>query len=198
MKTMLSAITLLVLERIFAQHSKTKLGASTQMLYINCLTKHFKSLDCIEPNSHQFELFESDFPNFITWHPRLVELHRAGLINIVGKTIIFINVWGQYIDRSVYESNELSIGFEVKTAKTFEEELKSSQSLIDLCGIKYHSTPKQTKQLMEVFLYEQEATGTKYLDEGAIKKHFINWFPKNLERVREIRVSSQTKLLGDD
>jgi len=198
MKTMLSAITLLVIERIFAQHTQIKLGASTQMLYINCLTKHFKNLECVESNSHQFELFESDFPNFTMWYPRLVELHKAGLINIAGKTIIFRNVWSQYIDRSVYEGKELTIGFEVKTAKTYEEDLKSSQSIIDLCGIKHHSTPKQTKQLIEVFIYEQEALGTKYLDEGAIKKHFINWFPKNLERIREVRVSSQSKLLGDD
>lgn len=198
MKTMLSAFTLLVIERIFAQESKTKLGAATQMLYINCLTNRFKKLDCIEANSHQFEMFESEFPNYSLWHPKLVELHRAGLINISGKTIIFINVWGKYIDRSVYEKRELNIGFETKTAKDFKETLINNQSIIELCGLKHHSTPKQTNQLIEVFLYEQNALETKYLDEGALKKHFLNWFPKNIERTREIRVSSQTKLLGDD
>lgn len=198
MKTMLSAITLLVLERIFAQESQAKLGASTQMLYINCLTNRFKKLECLEVNSQQFEMFESDFPNYNFWYPKLVELHRAGLINIAGKSIVFKNVWGKYIDKSVYDKKEINIGFDIKTAKDFKESLINNQAIIDLCALKHNSTPKQTNHLIEIFLFEQNALETKYLDEGALKKHFLNWFPKNIERTREIRVASQTKLLGDD
>jgi hypothetical protein len=188
----------LVLERIFAQESQAKLGASTQMLYINCLTNRFKKLECLEVNSQQFEMFESDFPNYNFWYPKLVELHRAGLINIAGKSIVFKNVWGKYIDKSVYDKKEINIGFDIKTAKDFKESLINNQAIIDLCALKHNSTPKQTNHLIEIFLFEQNALETKYLDEGALKKHFLNWFPKNIERTREIRVASQTKLLGDD
>jgi hypothetical protein len=198
MKTMLSAITLLVLERIFAQESQAKLGASTQMLYINCLTNRFKNLECLEVNGQQFEMLESDFPNYNFWYPKLVELHQAGLINIAGKTIVFKNVWGKYIDKSVYDKNDQPFGFDIKTAKDFEQTLINNQAIIDLCILKHNSTQKQTNQLIEVFLFEQNALETKYLNEGALKKHFLNWFPKNIERTREIRVASQTKLLGYD
>jgi hypothetical protein len=198
MKTMLSAITLEVIDKIFSKHTMTKLGASTQMLYINCLMKHFRKLECKEENAKQFPLFTTEFPNYEVWKAKLVDLHHAGLVSIMGDTIFFINHWGQYIDRTVYEKSETLIGFDLKTAESFEQELKNSQSLLNLCAMRHQATPSQVQQLLDLFIYEQNALGTKYLDEGAIKKHFLNWFPKNLEEIKKKRVNSQTKLLGDE
>ena len=80
----------------------------------------------------------------------------------------------------------------------FEEDLRNSQSLLNLCAIKNQITPSQTLQLLDLFIFEQTALATKYLDEGAVKKHFLNWLPKNVEELKKKRVTSQTKLLGDE
>ena len=198
MKTMLSAITLEVIDKIFSKHSMTKLGASTQMLYINCLMKHFKKLECKEENAKQFPIFTSEFPNYDSWKAKLAELHHAGLVSVMGDTIFFINHWSQYIDRTIYEKSEQLIGFDLKTAQNFEEELKNSESLINLCAMRHQATPSQVKQLIDLFIFEQSTLGTKYLDDSAIKKHFVNWFPKNLEEIKKKRVNTQTKLLGGE
>jgi len=198
MKTMLSAITLEVIDKIFSKNTVTKVGASTQMLYINCLTKHFRNLECKIENAQQFPLFTTEFPNYEVWKSKLVELHHAGLVSIMGDTIFFINHWSQYIDRSVYEKSEQIIGFDIKTVANFENDLRNSESLMSLCGMKNQITPSQTQQLLDLFIYEQTALATKYLDEGAVKKHFLNWLPKNVEELKKKRVTSQTKLLGDE
>jgi hypothetical protein len=67
-----------------------------------------------------------------------------------------------------------------------------------LGAIKNQITPSQTLQLLDLFIFEQTALSTKYLDEGAVKKHFLNWLPKNVEELKKKRVTSQTKLLGDE
>jgi hypothetical protein len=198
MKTMLGAITLEVIDKIFSKHTMTKLGASTQMLYINCLTKHFRNLELKEENAKQFPIFTSEFPNYEVWKQKLIELHESGLVAIMGDTIFFINHWEQYIELSVYEKSESLLGFNVKTVNHFESELKNSESLLTLCAKKHQITVLQTQQLADLFIYEQTALGTKYLDDGAVKKHFINWLPKNIEELRKKRVTSQTKLLGDE
>jgi hypothetical protein len=198
MKSMLSAITLEVIDKIFSKHTVNKIGASTQMLYINCLTKHFRNLECKETNAQQFPLFTTEFPNYEVWKPKLVELHHAGLVSIMGDTIFFINHWAQYIDRTVYDKTDQIIGFDIKTIVNFEEDLRNSQSLLNLCAIKNQITPSQTLQLLDLFIFEQTALATKYLDEGAVKKHFLNWLPKNVEELKKKRVTSQTKLLGDE
>ena len=61
---MLDAITLNAIYQILTEKSEKKLSPAAQILYIRCLISRFKSLECTEQNSFQFEMFEEDFPNY--------------------------------------------------------------------------------------------------------------------------------------
>ncbi len=197
MKTMLHAFNLHVLDKILNQDTTSKPTASAQMLYINCLMKHFRGKPLSEINALAFDMFQHDFPNYTKWHKLLVELHQSSLIEITGNKIHFPNKWSKYFDKGVFSESFLNDS-SVKTLEEMKASLLQNQSLIDLCGLKHKSSINETKKLMELFVQEQSALDTEYSDEGALKKHFLNWFPKNFEKLREQKIVRATKILGDE
>lgn len=196
--TMLNAINLFVLDKIFKERCNgIKLNASTQMFYIRCLSRHFDNKELKYENSQQFEMFDSDFPNYEKWKPKLQELHRAGLINMSGRTIIFINHWGQYIDRTIFVGTHTDESEFSKSPIEYLEKLKNSQSLEELCCMKNKITKKQFSTLLELFLKEQTELEKVYFELSDVKQHLINWIPYNIDKIPNIRTATATKILGD-
>lgn len=196
MRTMLEVITLDTIYKILTKKSEVKLSPAAQILYIRCLISQFKKLECLQKNSIQFEMFEQDFPNYEKWKKPLQELHKGKLIYIGSVSVTFYNNWGEYIDRDMYDkkvSEDVYTGFSIDK---FIEEMTNNQSLFEVCGMKFKTNNIQTRKLMDLFIKEQQATNQKYIDENACKKHFINWFPFNVEKVKTTSPSSGNKLLG--
>ena len=198
MKSMLDVITLNAIYKILTEKSETKLSPAAQILYIRCLISHFKKLDCLQQNSVQFEMFEEEFPNYEKWKRQLHELHKGKLIYIGSVSITFYNHWGSFIDREGYDkkhSEDVYSGFSIDK---FIEEMTSNQSLFEVCGMKFKTNNIQTRKLMDLFIKEQQATNQKYADESSCKKHFINWIPFNVEKVKTKSPGSGNKILGAD
>jgi hypothetical protein len=60
---MLKVINLYVIDRIFME-CDSKISPKAKMLYINCLTHHFKEKSPLVSNAVAFEMFEEDFGDF--------------------------------------------------------------------------------------------------------------------------------------
>lgn len=196
MRSMLDVITLNTIYKILSEKSETKLSPAAQILYIRCLISHFKDLDCIEENSFQFDMFEEDFPNYQKWKKPLQELHKAKLVQIGTISISFVNHWGMFIDRGMFEernTESIHTGFSIEK---FSEEMINSRNLFDLCGMKYKITPEQIRKMLDLFVQEQTAIKQKYKDENSCNKHFINWIPFNLEKIKTTKKT--TKILGGE
>jgi hypothetical protein len=198
MKSMLDVITLNAIYKILTEKSETKLSPAAQILYIRCLISHFKKLDCSQQNSVQFEMFEEEFPNYQKWKRQLQELHKAKLIYIGSISISFYNHWGSFIDREGYDKKTFEDVYSGFSIDKFIEEMTSNQPLFELCGMKFKTNNLQTRKLMDLFIKEQQATNQKYADENSCKKHFINWIPFNVEKVKTTSPGSGNKILGAD
>ena len=198
MRSMLEIITLDAIYKILTEKSEIKLTPAAQILYIRCLISHFKKLECSQENSVQFEMFEEDFPNYEKWKKPLQLLHKSKLIFIGSVSITFYNHWGKYIDRTMFDKKtveDIHTGFSI--AK-FIEEMRENQSLFEVCGMKFKINNVQTRKLMDMFYVEQNAVNQKYNDENACKKHFMNWVPFNIEKVKTTNPNSGNKILGAD
>ena len=196
MKSMLDAITLNTIYKILSEKTQIKLSPASQILYIRCLISHFKDLDCVEENSFQFDMFEEDFPNYNKWKKALQELHKAKLVQIGSVSISFVNHWGMYIDRQVFENKNdenIHTGFSIEK---FTESMIESRNLFELCAMKYKITFEQVRKLLDLFIQEQDAIKQKYRDENSCNKHFINWIPFHLDNVKTTKKT--TKILGSE
>lgn len=196
MKSMLDAITLNTIYKILSEKTQIKLSPAAQILYIRCLISHFKDLDCIEENSFQFDMFEEDFPNYNKWKKALQELHKAKLVQIGSVSISFVNHWGMYIDREIFENKNdenIHTGFSIEK---FKESMIESRNLFELCCMKYKITFEQVRKLLDLFIQEQEAIKQKYRDENSCNKHFINWIPFHLDKIKTTKKT--TKILGSE
>lgn len=197
MRTMLNAINLFVLDKIFQEKCNgIKLTASTQMFYIRCLSKHFEKLELKYENSYHFEMFDNEFPNYEKWKPKLLELQTAGLVSIKGRSIVFLNTWGNYIEKGVYLTNQSDAEYS-SLPKAFQKELAESTSFFELCCMKNKMTKKEYESLLDLFIREQTELGKSYFDINAIKFHLNNWIPSNLEKLRLKKTQSSGKILGD-
>lgn len=200
MKTMLDLITLNTLEQIFTERLEHKITSSAKTLYQNCLVFYFKNKPASEKYSRSFHIFKGDVKNYQKFEPTFIELQNAKLVTIHIQTIEFHNNWGQYIDRKQLSENSESKEMEssLKTADYFLEQLMSNQSLIDVTGMKHRIKREVVKQIMETFVSEQKAIGTKYAKVEECNKHFINWVTYNIpnHELKNEVVKSTGKILG--
>ncbi len=198
---MLKLINLYVLDRIFSE-SDSQISPKAKMLYINCLTHHFKEKSATVSNAIAFEMFEKDFGDFSKYRVPMQELHRAGLIEIGANKIAFHNKWGQHIDRSKLEkvsAEHYIAGFSFNSVEFYEKDLKSNQSIIELAQMKYKISKENIAQLTELFIKEQKAFDKKYNNFADCAKHFSYWLPNQIKQMPKEaakQVKSQGKILG--
>jgi hypothetical protein len=196
---MLTILNLYVIDKIFNEESTISLTPMSKMLYINCLTHHFKDKKPTVSSAVSFEIFIKDIPNYNKHEKSFIELHKAGLIAIGLKTIVFNNVWGKHIDRSQLEkvnAVEYVAGFSFKPALDFKKELLENESLMDLCGMRYKINKIQIKNLIDFFIKEQTTFEKTYQNFSDCIRHFTMWAGKNLDKVPKDVVKSNGKILG--
>lgn len=189
-------ITFEVIDRIFNECATIKVSSMSKMLYLNILMHHFKDKGMTDEESMAFEMFEEDIKNYEKWKRNFQELHKAKLITITDKMILFNNTWGQFIDRT--QLVKKSTLLPMKTPDELREALMQNRSALDVLGMKYNVTPNRITQMMEIFIKEQQAIGTKYNDNSEMSKHFIYWFGSNINKieVKNETVKSKGKIIG--
>lgn len=172
------------------------------MLYINCLTHHFKEKSATVSNAIAFEMFEEDFGDFSRFRVPMQELHRAGLIEIGVNKIAFHNTWGKYIDRTQLEkvnAVEYVAGFSFNGIEHFKSDLIANNSIIELASMKYGLKKEDIPKLMELFITEQKTFDKKYSGFSDCIKHFTYWLPNNIKKLSTqtpTTVKSKGKILG--
>jgi hypothetical protein len=196
---MLTVINLYTIDKIFNEESTIKLKPLTKMLYINCLMHHFKDKKPTVSSAVAFEIFINEIKEYDKFEKLFQELHKAGLITIGLKSIVFNNVWGKHIDRSKLDKvnpTEYVAGFSFKPALDFKKELLENESLVDLCGMRYKINKGQVMSLIELFIKEQGTFEKTYSNFSDCIRHFTMWAGKNLDRAPKEIVKSNNKLLG--
>jgi hypothetical protein len=197
---MLTVINLFTINNIFTQVATNKLSANAKMLYLNCLTHHFKDKKATIVNAVAFDMFKNDIPQYQNYQKQFEELHKGELVIIRHDAIGFINVWGKYIDRSQLEKvgvDTYVAGFQFQSVNAFIEEMRKSPSLYELCQMKHKISLKQVELLLELFYKEQVSISKTYNGYSDCAKHFINWIPNNVSKVPQENVKSKSKLLGE-
>jgi hypothetical protein len=198
---MLKVINLYVIDKIF-EESEIKLSSKAKMLYINCLTHHFKNKTATVANAVAFEMFEEDFGDFDKYKVLMQELHRAGLIEIGVNRIAFHNTWGKHIDRTQLEKvspTEYVAGFSFNGIDSFEKDLTNNTQIIELSRMKYGISQENVVKLMELFIKEQKTFDKKYSGLSDCVKHFTYWLPSQIKQIPKEQaksVKSQGKILG--
>jgi hypothetical protein len=178
---MLKLINLFVIKSIFDKH---KVSPLSQMIYINCLTHHFKDLDATEENSMAFELFESDF-EYEKYKLNFQELHKAKLIVLDNRIIRFNNTWGTFIDRTMLTKKE---------AKKDIYKCLDGQEFLELVCMKNKVNMDAVKVLIGKFIKEQIALGKNHYNESDCRKHFLYWVRFNVSEGQIVK--SKGKILA--
>jgi hypothetical protein len=197
---MLNVITLSTIDNIFTLVATNKLTTNAKMLYINCLTYHFKNKKPTIINAVAFDIFKTDIPNYDRYQKSFEELHKAELVIIRENAISFTNSWGKFIDRSQLEkvmADTYVAGFQFQGVNAFIEEMRKSASLYELCQMKHKISLRQVELLLELFYKEQLSISKTYNGYSDCAKHFINWIPNNVSKVPQENVKSKSKLLGE-
>lgn len=197
---MLTVINLFTIDKIFNGVATTKLTTSAKMLYINCLTHHFREKKPTIVNAVAFEMFKNDIPKYEKFQKVFEELHKAELIIIRDDAIGFVNTWGQYIDRKQLEKVNVDTyvaGFSFEGVNAFIEEMRKNTGLHELCAMKHKISTRQVEALLDMFQKEQISIDKKYCGYSDCAKHFINWIPNNSSKVPQENVKSKSKLLGE-
>lgn len=198
---MLKVINLYVIDRIFME-CDSKISPKAKMLYINCLTHHFKEKSPLVSNAVAFEMFEEDFGDFSRFRVPMQELHKAGLIEIGVNKIAFNNTWGKHIDRSQLEkvnAMEYVAGFSFNGIEHFKADLINNNSIIELASMKYSIKKDDLPALIELFIAEQKTFDKKYSGFSDCIKHFTYWLPNNIKKLSTqtpTTVKSKGKILG--
>ena len=163
MKSMLDAITLATLEKIFKERAEQQISSMSKMLYTNCLIGRFRELPLNEKNAQGFEMFLVEIKNYSQWEKRFIELHRAKLITITDTMILFHNHWGTFIDKNIFnEKNNTEYTEQKKFAEEFYDEMLQSKSITDLVSMRNKWSKNQLIKALDLFMIEQMATENKY------------------------------------
>ncbi len=197
---MLNVITLYTIDKILNEDSEVKLSPMAKMLYINCLTHHFRNKPATVVNAVAFDLFKNDIRGYERYQRHFEELHKGGLVAIGMDRISFNNCWGKHIDRAKLEKtspDEFVAGVTCSTPEQFKKELLSNQTMFELVGMKYKATHKQVEMLIDLFIKEQSTFEKKYINFADCVKHFTYWLPHNLDKAPKESVKSGGKLLGE-
>lgn len=198
---MLKVINLYVIDKIF-EEAECKISSKAKMLYINCLTHHFKNKSPNVTNAVAFDMFEEDFGDFSKYKSLMQELHRAGLIEIGVNKIAFYNHWGRHIDRSQLEKvnpTEYVAGFAFNGIDYYEKDLINSQQMIELLQMKHSISKEVIFKLINIFIKEQKAFDKKYTNLSDCVKHFTYWLPNQIKQIpkeQNKQIFSKGKILG--
>jgi hypothetical protein len=196
---MLTLINLFVIDKIFNEVSEVKLSALSKMLYINCLTYHFKDKLPKVSSAVAFEILNKEIPSYNKYEKYFIELHKAELIVLSDSKILFNNVWGNYIDRSKLEKvspDEYVAGFSFQSVLSFKDELFNNEKLFELTMMKNKLSRNQIEKLLNLFIKEQETFETKYNNFSECAKHFSYWILKNINNAPKESIKSSGKILG--
>lgn len=196
---MLKIINLFVIDKIFDVESLNKLSAMAQICYLNCLMHHFKDKAPTVGNAVAFELSITDFENYDKFKNYMSELHKSELITINGDIITFNNVWGKYIDKEqLGKTNAVDyVGlFNFHDVTKFSNDLLNNRNIYELSQMKYKVTESQTKQLIDLFIKEQQTCEKKYTNVSECIKHCIYWIGANKDKAPVTSIKSKGKILG--
>lgn len=197
---MLTVINLYVIDKIINEVAECKLSNNAKMLYINCLTYHFKNKKPTVANAVAFEIFKNDIPSYNKYERTFEELHKAGLVIVGMNAVSFNNCWGQHINKSLLDRvspQEYVAGFQFQTPEQFKEELLNSQMLYELTSMKYKVSKRQLELLIDLFVKEQTTFDKKYNNFADCIKHFTYWIPHNTDKAPKENIKSSAKLLGE-
>ena len=187
-------ITLHTLDEIFNKEATHKPSVYAKLLYINCLTHHFKNKESYITNLSEFTLAKSSIPNLSNYLDLFSELEKANLLKIQDDSYLFLNVWTKYMDISSM-NNDVFMAKSF-TCMDFNDQIYNSHQLIELCAMKYKISKSQVIKLMQLFFDEQSAIDTKYPNEQECKKHFLYWIAYNKDKLSNETVKSGSKILG--
>lgn len=187
-------INLHVLEEIFSKEAKVKPNVYARMLYINCITHHFKNKEPYITNLSEFTLLKDSIPNLPNYIHLFTELVKANLIKEQKDSYLFFNVWTKHMDISRM-NNDVFMAKSF-TCMDFNDQMYNAHQLIELCAMKNKIGKAQVIKLMQLFFNEQSALETKYPNEQECKKHFLYWIAYNKDKVSYQSVKSQGKILG--
>lgn len=186
-------ITLYVIDRIFTIEAKKILNAHAKMVYINCLSNHFKNLDAYISNLGDFFVDTSNIPVFDTFKPLFDELFDAGLIEISEGGYIFKNKWSAHMNLSALPKEKPHSRI---TLQEWHTRLSGSEEFIEICGMKNRISLSEVRTLLQLFITEQKALSMEYANEVECKKHFMNWIPFNVDKQKKKTVVSKGQILG--
>jgi hypothetical protein len=194
---MLELITLHTIQMIF-DSLEQKISEMSKIIYINCLIHHFKDKKATFQSSISFEIVDSDF-DFNKFKKNFHELHKAGLVTINGSLIIFNNVWSVFIDvnKLVKEDDDIDSENKIKFIKPnkIKDELLNSDSLKEVCQMKYNLSKDRLNELIELFVKEQLVIGKTYSSQGDCTKHFIYWLYYNKDKTFNTEQKSTTQVV---
>lgn len=197
---MLTIINLYVVDKIFKEVATKQLSSQAMMIYINCLTYHFRDKKPTVLNSYAFEIFKNDIPNYKRYQSIFEELHKAELVMIREDAVAFTNTWGKYIDHTLLEKVDAYTyvgGYNPQKVDNFEKEMLCNTQLKELCCMKHKIAMAQCNLLLDMFFKEQKSIQKLYNGYTDCSKHFINWVPSNIDKVPKEIVKSKSKLLGE-
>lgn len=197
---MLTVINLYTIDKIFNEDAEIKLSTMAKMLYLNCITYHFKNKKATVSNAVAFDMFKNDIPNYMKYERVFEELHKSGLVVVGINAVSFINCWGKHIDRSLLDKvspQEYVAGFQFQTPEQFKDELLKNQTLYELVSMKYKVSSRQLESLIGLFVTEQTTFDKKYHNFADCIKHFTYWIPHNLDKTTKENIKSSGKLLGE-
>ena len=198
---MLHIINLFVIDKIFTEVAEVRLSPMSKMLYINCLTHHFTDKPCNVSSAVAFEIFEDDIKGYDKYRRYFQELHKAKLVTIGIRVIVFNNVWGKYIDRSKLNSvspEKYVAGFSFRPIDDFKEDLLKSNQLVELSQMKHRLSKSQIKKLIDIFIAEQRTFQKKYTNLSDCIKHCTYWIGNNSHQAPAENIKSSGKILGRD
>jgi hypothetical protein len=105
---MLKLLNLEILNKIFEQLGIDEFS-HIRSFYINCLIFRFKNLDATFESARAFDINEC-IEGFVlqkSKHQHLFyELRNKGLVQINNNQVTFINLWGKYIPKDLYEEKK--------------------------------------------------------------------------------------------
>lgn len=197
---MLTVINLFVIDKIFNEESEFKLSSSAQSLYLNCMIHHFKTKKPTMLGAVAFSIFINDIKNYSKFEKVFQELHKAGLVIISEKEVVFQNLWGKYIDRSKLDKatpDEIVAGYEARSPLFYKEEMLKSGTIYETVKMRSKIDDGQITELINLFVMEQISAEKTYANYSDCVKHFHGWIPKNATRMKGEVVNKASFFLND-
>lgn len=196
---MLKIINLYVIDKIFNEDSIISIGSRAKMLYINCITHHFRNKTATNVNSIAFSIPIMDIKNYNIYRNDFLELESGELINIENDKIKFINHWGKHIDRTLLDKvaiEEYLGSYSKNLASKYLNEINGNTKLLELIQMKYKINMDKVNKLIDMFVKEKDAFGTTYNNFSECSQHLTYWINTNVNKAQGEKVISSAKILG--